>query len=276
VARIAVIGHVEWLTHSRGELPPRGEIVMLEDSIEEPAGGGGVSAVQVANLGAECLFYTALGDDETGQRIASGLAARGVRVLAAPREGHHARALSITGDGSVDRTIFVMDVAPWPMASDPLPWKELATCEAVYFTGRDPETLRAARAARHVVVTGRRRDVLEESGVRIDLLVASAADPAEAVRPEDLPVPPGAIVWTEGGHGGHWRDESGREGRWAPATVPGEPVDAYGCGDCFVAGVTVGLGRDLGLQAALELGARCGATCLTGRGGLGPQLRERI
>jgi ribokinase len=106
--------------------------------------------------------------------------------------------------------------------------------------------------------------------------VASAADPAEAVRPEDLPVPPGAIVWTEGGHGGHWRDESGREGRWAPATVPGEPVDAYGCGDCFVAGVTVGLGRDLGLQAALELGARCGATCLTGRGGLGPQLRERI
>jgi ribokinase len=51
-------------------------------------------------------------------------------------------------------------------------------------------------------------------------------------------------------------------------------VDSYGCGDSFAAGLTVGLARGLPLEAALELGARCGATCLTGRGGLVPQLRE--
>ena len=51
-------------------------------------------------------------------------------------------------------------------------------------------------------------------------------------------------------------------------------MDSYGCGDCFVAGVTVGLGRGLGLDEALALGARCGAAYLTGRGGLAAQLRE--
>jgi sugar/nucleoside kinase (ribokinase family) len=66
--RVAVVGHVEWLTHGRGRMPLPGEITYLTEPIDEPAGGGGVSAVQVAKLGAECLYYTALGGDWVGRR----------------------------------------------------------------------------------------------------------------------------------------------------------------------------------------------------------------
>lgn len=43
-------------------------------------------------------------------------------------------------------------------------------------------------------------------------------------------------------------------------------ADSYGCGDSFAAGLTYGLGAGMPVEEALELAARCGATCLTGRG----------
>ncbi len=73
-------------------------------------------------------------------------------------------------------------------------------------------------------------------------------------------------VWTEGAHGGSYRTNEGESGRWLPVPLPGAPVDSYGCGDSFAAGLTYGLGAGLALQDALALAARCGATCLTGRG----------
>jgi ribokinase len=125
------------------------------------------------------------------------------------------------------------------------------------------------------VVTARRLGVLRTSGVRADVVVGSASDPSEAVSPADLAVAPGVIVWTEGARGGRFRREDGSEGRWAAVEPPGPPVDSYGCGDSFAAGLTVGLARGLALGEALALAARCGATALTGRGGLVPQLKER-
>ena len=157
---------------------------------------------------------------------------------------------------------------------DPLPWDDLAGCDAAYFTGHDSATLMAAAGARTLVVTSRRLAQLVESGVRADVLIASDADASEAVDPRALPVPPGAIVWTEGGAGGRYELADGTAGRWRAAPLPGAPVDSYGCGDSFAAGLTVGLGRGYGLDEALALGARCGAACLTGRGALAPQLRE--
>jgi ribokinase len=49
-------------------------------------------------------------------------------------------------------------------------------------------------------------------------------------------------------------------------------VDAYGCGDSFAAGFTYGLGAGMSLEDALQLGARCGAACLAGRGPYTAQL----
>ncbi len=43
-----------------------------------------------------------------------------------------------------------------PRRSDDLPWDEIASCDAAYFTAQDPDALRAARDASLLVVTARR------------------------------------------------------------------------------------------------------------------------
>jgi ribokinase len=273
--RVAVVGHIEWITHGTGLMPRPGEIRYLADAFDEPGGGGGVSAAQVAKLGAEALFFTAIGSDEAGRASAERLGEVGVTVLATVHPGPQTRGISAVG-ASADRAILVIGGPTSARIDDPLPWDDLARCDAVFFTGHDSATVAAARRARWLVVTSRRLAQLVESGVRADVLIASASDPTESVDPGELPVPPGAIAWTEGGHGGRYLTADGRSGRWDPVPLPGQPVDSYGCGDSFAAGLTVGLARGLDLEAALALGARCGAHCLTGRGTLRAQLVEEV
>ena len=268
-----MVGHVEWVTHARGLFPGPGDITRVTEPFDEPAGGGAVSAAQVAKLGAECLFFTAVGSDWAGTATSLRLGEEGVTVLAALREEPQTRAVSATGP-TADRAIVVIGEQISPRIEDPLPWDDLAGCDAAYFTGHDSAALAAARRARALVVTSRRLRVLMESGVRAEVLIASAADSSEAVDPDGLPVAPAAIVWTEGARGGRYELAGGGGGRWEPAPVPGPAVDSFGCGDSFAAGLTTGLGRDLDLEGALALGARCGAACLTGRGALGAQLVE--
>ncbi|MDP8943805.1 MAG: PfkB family carbohydrate kinase, partial [Actinomycetota bacterium] len=66
----------------------------------------------------------------------------------------------------------------------------------------------------------------------------------------------------------------GDEGSWEGAEPPGPVEDVYGAGDSFAAGLTCGLGAGMALEEALDLAARCGAACLTGRGAYAGQLRE--
>lgn len=272
--RVAVVGHLEWVTHGAGLMPLPGQITYLADPFDEPAGGGGVSAAQVAKLGAECLFLTALGDDPSGDSALARLEAEGVTVLAARRSEPQTRAVSATGpDG--DRGIAVIGGPMSARIEDPLPWDDLAGCDAAYFTGHDSATLAAARRAERLVVTTRRLHQLVESGVVADVLIASDSDPSEAVDPDALPVPPLAVVWTQGADGGRYELAAGGTGRWDPVAPPGPAVDSYGCGDSFAAGLTTGLARGLDLDGALALGARCGAFCLTGRGALAAQLTEQ-
>jgi ribokinase len=54
--------------------------------------------------------------------------------------------------------------------------------------------------------------------------------------------------------------------------VPGTVVDAYGCGDCFAAGLSFALGRGDPVDEAVALAARCGAAVMTGRGPYASQL----
>ena len=83
--RVSVIGHVEWVEFARVDhVPKPGEIVHAMETWEEPAGGGGVAAVQLAKLAGACTLYTALGDDELGRRAASRLGELGVRVETTP------------------------------------------------------------------------------------------------------------------------------------------------------------------------------------------------
>ncbi len=81
------------------------------------------------------------------------------------------------------------------------------------------------------------------------------------------------MVITEGRQGGSYRTSAGTEGRWPTVALDAEPVDSYGCGDSFAAGLTFGLASGMELADALRLGARCGAAALTGRGPYTRQLR---
>src|SRR5216110_908193 len=120
--RAAVVGHVEWIEFARVDrVPAPGEIVHALESWEDAAGGGAVAAVQLARLAGECLFLTALGDDDRGHAAKEGLEALGVRVAAAWRPQPQRRGL-VHIDAAGERTITVLGERAGPLADDPLPW----------------------------------------------------------------------------------------------------------------------------------------------------------
>src|SRR5271154_4060990 len=257
--QVAVVGHVEWVEFARvDELPSAGQIVHARESWEEAAGGGAVAAVQLVTLAGACLFFTALGDDELGRRAKTELEARGVTVHAGRAERPQRRAFTHLDDGG-ERTITVLGEKLRPSGDDgSLPWEELSRCDAVYFTGGDTAALRAARGAKVLVATSRELPTLRVAGVQIDVLVGSGEDVGERFEPGELDPPPRIVVTTAGGLGGWVR----RGGPFRAAPIPGPVADAYGCGDCFAAGLTYGLGRRLPVDEAVAIGARCGATVL--------------
>ncbi|HZT53538.1 MAG TPA: PfkB family carbohydrate kinase, partial [Gaiellaceae bacterium] len=245
-----------------------GEIVHALETWEEPAGGGAVAAVQLANLAGSCLLFTVLADDELGRRARAELEARSVRVHAGAARGTQRRAFVHVDEGG-ERTITVLGDKLRPSGEDgSLPWEELARCDAVYFVSGDVAALRAARRSRVLVATSRELATLRRSGVPVDVLVGSGADAGEHFEPGELDPPPQIVVTTAGGLGGWIRPG----GPFRAAPLPGPVSDAYGCGDCFAAGLTYGLAHGRAVDEAVALGARCGATVLTGRGAYGRQL----
>ncbi|HSD09840.1 MAG TPA: PfkB family carbohydrate kinase [Candidatus Binatia bacterium] len=271
--RTAVLGHVEWVDFVRVERIPRpGEIIRAVDAWEEPAGGGGVSAVQLAKLAGSCTLYTALGDDERGRRARQELSRLGVRVEAAVRREPQRRAVTFV-DATGERTITVIGNRIAAAASDPLPWGDLAETDAVYLCAADAEAIRLARRARVLVATARVLPVLREAGVALDALVGSLRDPSERYRDGDLHPPPKGVVVTDGENGGEIWERGLPPRRFPPARLPGPLVDTYGAGDSFAAGLAYGLASGVSLEEAVATAARCGAAALTGRGAFAGQLR---
>ena len=271
--RAAVVGHVEWIEFARVQrVPHPGEIVHASDGWQEPAGGGAVAAVQLCKLAGAATLFTAFGDDEVGHRAHSGLRALGIDVRAVFRPEPQRRGF-VHVDDAGERTITVLGPRLGPRGHDPLPWDELDQVDALYFTAGDAEAARQARRARTLVSTARGIETLGEAGVELDALVASGNDPGERYEPGDLEPPPRLVVRTAGGAGGEWSGTGGAGGRWQATPLPGPVMDAYGCGDSFAAGLTFGLGAGKAIDDAVELAARCGAACLTGRGPYERQLR---
>ncbi len=257
MTRVAVVGHVEWVEFARVDhVPAPGEIVHALETWEEPAGGGAVAAVQLTRLAGECLFLTALGDDELGHRAARELEELGVRVEAVWRQEPQRRAF-VHVDAVIGKRM-------GPHGDDALPWSELEHADAVYFTAGDPEAVRMARAARQLVATTRANLVLVPAQVQLDVLVRSARDPGE--RYVELEPPPHFVAETDGAAGGSLTARDGTATHWLAVRLPGPLVDVYGAGDSFAAGLTYGLARGQRPDEAVELGARCAAVSMTGRG----------
>jgi len=270
---VGVVGHVEHVEFCVVErLPGAGEVTHAREWFSEAGGGGAVAAVQLRKLAGAAAFLTALGDDEIATALADDLEGRGVTVRAARRNGPHRRGFTHLDAATGERTITIMGERISPRGDDPLPWDDLAQNDAVYFTAGDAHAARHARRAKVLVATVRAFDALLEAGVQLDALVASAADTTEHHDVARLRPPPRHVVVTEGERGGAYTSADGTTGRWEATPPPGPIVDAYGCGDAFAAGLTYGLGAGMALEEALDLGARCGAHCLTGRGPYAAQL----
>jgi ribokinase len=268
--KLAVIGHVEWIEFVRVDhVPAAGEIVHATETWSEAAGGGAVAAVQLANLNGSALLFTALGHDDLGRRSLDQLRAQGVTVHAATAREPQRRGFTYV-DEAGERTITVLGDKLRPEGGDAtMPWEELADVDAVFFVSGDVAALRQARKARVLVATARELPTLQRGGVELDVLVASGEDEGERYRPGDLDPAPEVVVTTAGALGG-WIQPGGPY-LAAPLEAPIE--DAYGCGDCFAAGLTFALARGDSIEAAVAFGARCGAAVLTGRGAYGAQLR---
>jgi ribokinase len=261
--RAAVVGHVEWIEflHVQG-VPRPGEIVGARDWWAEPAGGGTVAAVQLAQLADSVLFFTSLGSDEMGRRARTEIEALGIEVHAAVHGGPQRRGFTYL-DEVGERTITILGPRHEPRGhDDTLPWHELARCDAVYFCAGDVDALHAARRARVLVATARILPTLQRGAVELDALVGSGNDEAEAYRSGDLDPPPKLVVTTSGALGG-WAQPGGP---FTAAPLTREFADSYGAGDCFAAGLAFALGVGLETPQALEFAARCGAGALVGPG----------
>jgi ribokinase len=271
--RVGVVGHVEHIEFCVVErLPRAGEVTHATHWFSQAGGGGAVAAVQLRKLAGQATFLTALGNDDIARALRAELQdEHGVTVHAAERPRPHRRGFTHL-DAAGERTITIMGDRILPRGDDPLPWQQLAGLDGVYFTAGDAEAARKARRAKTLVATVRAYDALLEASTPLDALVASAADRTERYDLTRLDPPPRAIVVTEGASGGHYTTADGTTGRWDAVPPPGPPVDAYGCGDAFAAGLTFGLGAGRPLEDALALGARCGAHCLAGRGPYAGQL----
>lgn len=274
--KVAVVGHVEWVQFARvAQVPNAGEVVHAHDPFEEPAGGGAVAAVQLARLAGEALLLTVLGADEQGRRSLPRLNELSVDVRASFLECPTRRAVTLVDD-SGERTITTFGPRLEPLGGEHgVVWDAVEEIDAVYFTAGDEAALRAAREAARVLVASPRARHALGHGVPLDALVLSGEDQGEMSAAAGVQEEAELVVWTEGAHGGSYREGRGPIGRWAPATAPGEPVDSYGCGDSFAAGLTYGLAAGLDVANALALAARCGAVCLTGRGPYERQLSYR-
>lgn len=266
--RAAVVGHVEWVRFAKVErVPAQGEIVTAADTWEEPAGGGAVAAGELVRLGADVDFFVAVGNDELGRRTLVALEELGCRVHAATRDEPQRRAFTYV-DANGERTITLMGNKLHPHGADPLPWPELASVDAVYFSAGDTDALRAARQAHALVATARELPTLVEAQVQLDALVRSGRDPSEAYETGLIEPEPHMIVSTMGREGGSFA-VADEEEAYVAVELPGPLVDAYGAGDSFAAGLTFALGSGHSPAGAVEFAAKCGAVAMTRRGAHG-------
>jgi ribokinase len=264
--QFAVVGHVEWVDFLRvSHVPRAGEIVQAEEAWAEAAGGGAVAAVQLAKLAGGAIFFTALGNDDLGERSAAQLAGQGIELEAGRRDRPQRRAVAFL-DSQGERTITTLGPRLVASGKDDLRWDRMPEIAGVYLTGCDAAALHAARRARILVATPRARGALAGSGVTLDVLVRSGQDPGERAGAEQLGIEARMVVTTHGAQGGTYVAEDGASGTFKAAPLPGPIADAYGAGDSFAAALTFALGAGMDIEAALEVAARCGAGVLTASG----------
>ncbi len=260
--KLAVIGHVEWVTFLKvDQLPLAGQISHAKDCFEEAAGGAAVAAVQMARLiNGPVDLITSLGNDNYGERCYERLTKLGLNLKVAWREKPTRKGISlISKDG--ERAITVIGERLQPIASDNLPWSDMKNYDGIFVTATDKEGIRLARKARFLSATPRTGAItLKTSKVKLNALIGSGLDPDEKINYKELDPKPDIYISTKGRSGGTVFPKNLEYKSIAPSE---KEIDTYGCGDCFAGAVTTALSAKLSLDQALKIGAYCGAECTT-------------
>jgi len=247
----AVVGHVEWMNFLKvDQLPQPGVISHSEKSLEYPAGGGSIIAKTLSELTLNQIhFFTALGNDDYGDRCFKILSNMGMNLHVAWRDKPTRRGFSMI-DNHRERAITVIGERLSPNHKDNLNWNILEKMDGIFITASDSEIFKIARSASILCTTPRvGLNTINKSRVLLDGLIGSNLDPGEVFSFSELSVKPKYTIKTEGEKGGIIFPG----GRYKALKNKKLKVDSYGCGDSFAAGILYGMSSKWAIDKSLKL-----------------------
>jgi ribokinase len=248
---LAVVGHVEWINFLRvDQLSKPGVISHSEKSLEYPAGGGSIIAKTLSELTLNQIhFFTALGNDDYGDRCFKILSNMGIKLHVAWRDKPTRRGFSMI-DSQGERAITVIGERLAPNYRDNLDWDILKKMDGIFITASDSEIFKMARSASILCTTPRVGiNTINKSNVSLDGLIGSNLDPGEEFSFSELLVKPKYTIKTEGEKGGIIFPG----GRYEALKNKDRKVDSYGCGDSFAAGILYGMASNWNIDKSLNL-----------------------
>ena len=247
----AVIGHVEWMNFLKvDQLPKPGVISHSEKSLEYPAGGGSIIAKTLSDLTfSQIHFFTALGNDNYGDRCYKILSSMGIKLHVTWRDKPTRRGFSMS-DSNGERAITVIGERLAPTHEDNLEWNILEEMDGIFITASDSEIFKMARSASILCTTPRvGLNTINKSNVLLDGLIGSNLDPGEVFSLSEISVKPKYTFKTEGEKGGIIFPG----GRYEALENNKLKIDSYGCGDSFAAGILYGMSSKWDIDKSLNL-----------------------
>ena len=247
----SVVGHIEWINFLKvDQLPKKGVISHSEKSLELPAGGGSVIAKTLCELTQNQIhFFTALGNDDYGDRCFKILSSMGIKLHVAWHDKPTRRGFSMI-DSQGERAITVIGERLAPNYKDNLDWSILKKMDGIFITASDSAIFKIARSAPILCTTPRVGiDTINKSNVLLDGLIGSNLDPGERFSLPELSVKPKYIIKTEGEKGGIIFPG----GRYKALKNKKLKVDSYGCGDSFAAAILYGMASKWNIEKSLNL-----------------------
>ena len=261
--RIGVVGSANVDLVARCEvLPTPGETVMASSLTRLPGGKGANQAAALAALGADVAFVGCVGDDESGDWLLAGLAARGVDVARVVRDERATGTALIAVDNSGENLIVVApgaNDALTPTALD-LVGLDLVLCQLEV----PVEVVEAvvARAAATVLNRAPARALPPETLAGCRAIVANEHE-ARSLALAEL----AHVVVTHGAEGASRLERGVEVARAEPPRVT--PVDTVGAGDVFCAAYALGLAEGRDLDECLRFAVVAGALATLAPGAQG-------
>ena len=255
---LTVVGHIEWVTFIEVEnFADQGQIGHGEIYAEKTAGGGTLTAIALSKLTNKRVnFITALGRDYYGYKCHKELTKLGLNVHVAWRSTATRRGVSMLNK-SGERSITVIGQRLSPIASDNLPWELASSSDGIFVSATDKPGLIKCRRCKTLVSTPRiGLELMKSSNVKFNAIIGSDNDAYER-KILNSHLNADIVVKTRGESGGEFT----RGRKYKVYEKINKPIDSYGCGDNFAAGVTAGLSANWEIDEAIKLGSQLGAEC---------------